>query len=269
MDVLLNDGTQMPALGLGTYLSEAAHVGQAVLAALDAGYRRIDTASFYRNEAEIGQALARSGVPRDEVFITTKVWNDDQGFEETLTALRRSLDRLGLDYVDLYLVHWPRPILMEETWRAMELLHSDGRARSIGVSNFLPHHLDRLASFADTMPVLNQVEFHPHLQSPDLVASCEQHEVVAEAWSPLKRGRVFDDPVIAGISSAHGVSPAQVVIRWVLQRGLAVIPKSINAHRIKSNFDVFGFSLTAEEMMAIDGMDQDDRIGPHPDLFPG
>ena len=268
--VRLNNGVEIPQLGLGTYLSdEGPEVEQAVAHALDIGYRHIDTASFYGNEEGIGRAVASSGVPRQELFITSKVWNDEQGFDETLAAVQRSLERLGTDYLDLYLVHWPRSMLMEDTWRAMEAIAATGKARAIGVSNFLPHHLDRLASFAETTPALNQVEFHPRLQSPDVVEACHARGIVLEAWSPLMRGRVFDAPEIAAAASAHGRTPAQIVLRWLLQRGIVAIPKSVRPERLRENADVFDFALTDAEMATIDAMDRNERVGPHPDVFPG
>lgn len=266
----LNNGVEIPQLGLGTYLSdEGPEVEQAVAQALDIGYRHIDTASFYGNEEGIGRAIAMSGVPRQEIFLTSKVWNDEQGFDETLAAVQRSLERLGTGYLDLYLVHWPRPMLMEDTWRAMEAIADAGKARAIGVSNFLPHHLDQLASFAETPPALNQVEFHPRLQSPAVVEACRARGILLEAWSPLMRGRVFDAPEIVLAASSHGRTPAQIVLRWLLQRGIVAIPKSVRPERLRENADVFDFALTDEEMAAIGAMDRGERVGPHPDVFPG
>lgn len=268
--ITLNDGRTIPQLGLGTYLSEAGdEVEQAVADALDIGYRHIDTASFYENEESIGRAIARSGVPREDLYLTSKVWNDEQGFDETLAAVQRSLRRLGTDYLDLYLVHWPRPLLMEDTWRAMETIMASGLARSIGVSNFLVHHLDRLTEFSDVVPAVNQIEFHPRLQSPELVKACEGRGIAVEAWSPLMRGKVLDAPTLVAIADGHGATTAQVVLRWMLQRGIVVIPKSVRRHRLEENFDVFGFELSEEELAHIDAMDEDDRMGPHPDIFPG
>ncbi len=266
----LNNGVDIPQLGLGTYLSdEGPEVEQAVAQALDIGYRHIDTASFYGNEEGIGRAIAMSSVPRQEIFLTSKVWNDEQGFDETLAAVQRSLERLDTGYLDLYLVHWPRPMLMEDTWRAMEAIADAGKARAIGVSNFLPHHLDQLASFAETPPALNQVEFHPRLQSPDVVEACGARGILLEAWSPLMRGRVFDAPEIVAAASSHGRTPAQIVLRWLLQRGIVAIPKSVRPARLRENADVFDFALTEDEMAAIDAMDRGERVGPHPDVFPG
>lgn len=268
--VLLNNGVAMPQVGLGVFqAAEGDEVRRAVGWALDAGYRHIDTAALYGNERGVGDAIRSSGIPRDEVFVTTKVWNSDQGFEPALRAFDTSLDRLGLDHVDLYLIHWPRPVLIEETWQALEQIYEDGRARAIGVSNFMTHHLDRLLAIADVAPTVNQVEFHPHLQQPALVQYCEAHDIRFEAWSPLKRGRILDDVALAAIAATHGVTAAQVILRWNLQRGIVTIPKSVTKTRIEQNADLYGFRLSVDEMTAIDGLDQNDRLGPHPDVFPG
>lgn len=266
----LSDGVAMPTVGLGVFgVADGPEVTAAVAAALEAGYRHVDTASMYGNERGVGAAIAASGIPRSQLFVTTKVWNTDQGFTSTLRSLDASLTRLGMDYVDLYLIHWPRPALIEDTWRALEHGRADGKVRSIGVSNFLPHHLDRLLSIADVPPTVNQFEFHPHLQQPDLVARCERLGIQIEAWSPLKRGRILDDPALTAIAADHGVGVARIILRWNLQRGVATIPKSSSPKRIAENADLFGFSLSEDEMTTIDGLDRNDRIGPHPDVFPG
>ena len=266
--VTLNNGVEMPLFGLGVYLSEEGEeVENAVTWALDAGYRHVDTASIYRNERGVGAALARHSVDRDDVFVTTKVWNSEQGFESTLEACDASLRRLGLDAVDLYLVHWPRPHLMEDTWRAMETILAEGKARAIGVSNHLVHHLEQLFEFAEILPAVNQVEFHPHLQSPELVRFCDAHDVVIEAWSPLKRGEVTEMEELVEIGARHGKTAVQVTVRWMLQRGIVTIPKSVRRDRISANADAFDFELDDEEMAAIDALDRSDRTGPHPDFF--
>lgn len=266
----LNNGVAMPWVGLGVFnVDEGRQVRDAVTWALEAGYRHIDTASLYGNERGFGEAVRAGGIDRADIFVTTKVWNTDQGYEPTLRALDASLHRLGMEYVDLYLVHWPRPLLTEETWHAMEQILEEGRARAIGVSNFMIHHLEQLLAGADVPPAVNQVEFHPHLQQPELVDFCERHDIRFEAWSPLKRGRILDHPTLTAIGETHGVTAAQVVLRWNLQRGIATIPKSVTKHRIEENADLFGFALTPAEVAAIDGLDAGDRIGPHPDLFPG
>ena len=214
------------------------------------------------------KTLGRSVLPREDVFVTSKVWNSDQGFDSTIRAVKASLRRLKTSYLDLYLVHWPRPSLMQETWRAMETIRSEGLARSIGVSNFLSHHLDQTASFANEMPVVNQVEFHPLLQVPDVVEACARHGVVVEAWSPLKRGRLVNDPTLQAIADLHGVSTSQVILRWMLQRGIVAIPKSATPERIRANFDVYGYELTTGEMASIDAMDRGERTAQIPHRSP-
>ncbi|RKR75117.1 aldo/keto reductase [Frondihabitans australicus] len=263
----LNDGHLIPQLGLGVYKVPDDEAEHTVVTALEAGYRHIDTATLYGNEAGVGRALRTSGVPRDDVFVTTKVWNDQQGYESTLRAFDLSLAKLGLDEVDLYLIHWPAPKqdLYVETYRALEEIRSTGRARSIGVSNFHIHHLERLLGETDVVPVINQIEVQPWLQQRELRAFGEVNHIVTEAWSPLARGRVLDAPVLARIADAHGVTPAQVVIRWHLQSGLVVIPKSVTPSRIAANLDVFSFELTGDDMAAIGALDSGERVGSHPD----
>ena len=265
----LNNGVEMPRLGLGVYLSKPGdETKNAVECAIAAGYRHVDTAAVYRNEADVGKGIRRSGAPRDQVFVTTKVWNTDQGFEETLRACDASLDRLGLDYLDLYLVHWPMPAVMEETWRAMEAILHEGKARSIGVSNFLVHHLEQLFEFAETLPAVDQVEFHPHLQQPGLRSFLRAHGISMTAWSPLKRGEVVDMPEIVEIAERHERTPVQVVIRWMLQGGLITIPKSVHRERIMANASVYDFELSDADIEEIDALDRNERTGPHPDFFP-
>lgn len=264
--VTLHGSVPIPLLGFGVFLSEpGTETEQAVATALEVGYRHLDTATIYENEADVGRAIAASGLDRSDLFVTTKVWNTDQGYDTTLAALDASLDRLGMDHVDLYLVHWPKPEHTRATWQAMEELQQAGKARAIGVSNFLPHHLDQLLEHATVTPSIDQIEFHPHLQSPEVVEYCARHGIVVEAWSPLKRGRLVDDPDLGAIARAHGATIAQVVLRWMLQRGIVTIPKSVTPSRIAENFDLYGLELSGEEMAAIDGMDRDERIGPHPD----
>jgi diketogulonate reductase-like aldo/keto reductase len=264
--VRLTNGVEMPRLGLGTYkTTHPAEVRTAVLAAFECGYRRIDTASMYGNEADIGRAIVESGVLRDELFIATKVWNDEQGFEKTLAACENSLQRLGIGYLDLYLVHWPMPEKMAETWRAMERLLAEGRTRAIGVCNHLEHHLEALFASASVPPMVNQYEFHPRLQQSALLGYCEGRDVVVEAWAPLMRGRVAEVQELVEIGTRYSKSPAQVVIRWILQHGIVTIPKSVHAERIRENADVFDFALSVEEMRAIDLLDRGERLGKHPD----
>ncbi len=265
---VLSNGVEMPLLGLGTYKAvEGAEVEQEVLAALEAGYRSIDTASMYGNEAGIGRAVRASGIPRGELFLASKVWNDEQGYEETLAAFERSAERMGTDYLDLYLVHWPHAVLYAETWRAFEELYRQGRVRAIGVSNFLVPHLETLRAVAKIGPMVDQVEFHPRLQQPELQAYCGEHGIVVEAWAPLMRGRVFEEPVIVSIAGHHGVSPAQVTLRWLLQKGLVAIPKSVRPDRIRANADVFSFELSPEDVGRLDAMDTGERLGRHPDSW--
>jgi methylglyoxal/glyoxal reductase len=262
----LHGTVDIPRLGLGVFRAkEGPEVEHAVATALELGYRHVDTAVIYRNEEGVGRAIAASGIDRSEIFVTTKLWNNDQGHERTLSAIDTSLGKLGLDYVDLYLVHWPKPEHTADTWRAMEEIQTTGKARAIGVSNFLPHHLDQLLENAAVAPSINQIEFHPHLQSPELISYCDDHGIVVEAWSPLKQGRIVDDPELSVIASAHGVSVPQVVLRWILQRGIVAIPKSVTPIRIAQNSDLYGFELSDAEMAEINAMDRDQRVGPHPD----
>ncbi len=264
--VALHGNVNIPLLGFGTFkVKDGEDVEQAVTTALELGYRHIDTAMIYRNEEGVGRAVAESGTDRSEIFVTTKVWNSDQGYEPTLAGIDASLERLGMDYVDLYLVHWPKPENTVETWRAMEEIQETGKARAIGVSNFLTHHLDLLLEYANVIPSINQIQFHPHLQSPDLVEYCDERGIVIEAWGPLKQGLIMDDPELSAIASSHGVNVPQVVLRWMLQRGIVAIPKSVTPSRIAENADLYGFELSSEEMDTINAMDRDDRVGPHPD----
>jgi diketogulonate reductase-like aldo/keto reductase len=264
----LHGTVDIPLLGFGVFrIKDGSAVEDAVASALEAGYRHIDTAAIYRNEEGVGRAIEASGIDRSELFITTKLWNSDQGYESTLAAFDDSLAKLGLAHVDLYLVHWPKPDQTEATWRAMEEIQAAGNARAIGVSNFLPKHLELLAETATVQPSINQIEFHPHLQSPDVVAYCVERGIVIEAWSPLKHGAIVDEPQLALIGAAHRVAVAQVVLRWMLQRGVVTIPKSVTPSRMAENADLYGFELTADEMAAIDAMDRGDRVGPDPDNF--
>lgn len=263
----LANGTLMPRLGFGTYKSLPGEVEDAVAEALRAGYRSIDTASLYGNEAAVGEVLRASEVERDDLFVTTKLWNDDQGFDETRGALAASLARMGLGHVDLYLVHWPRRATMEPTWRAMESLLEEGLTRAIGVSNFLPHHLDALLQVAEVAPAVDQVEFHPWLQQPGLQAYLAEHDITLEAWAPLMKGHLDEEPALHAIGKRHGVSAAQVTLRWILQQGHVAIPKSVHAERIRENADVFGFELSDEEIVEIDALDRGFRFGPDPDTY--
>ncbi|MGW0120465.1 aldo/keto reductase [Streptomyces sp. NPDC003327] len=265
--VKLNNGVEIPQLGFGVFQVPDDETAAAVTAALDAGYRSIDTAAIYGNETGVGRALAASGLPREELFVTTKLWNADQGYDATLRAFDASLGKLGLDHVDLYLVHWPAPArdLYRDSWRALERLADEGRIRAAGVSNFQPGHLARLREGSALTPAVNQVELHPGLQQAELRALHAEHGIATEAWSPLAQGAVLGDPVIAGLAARYGKSPAQVVLRWHLQLGNVVIPKSVTPARIRENIDVFDFALTDAEMTALAALDRGLRTGPHPD----
>ena len=264
--VTLHNGVAIPWLGLGTWkATEGGDVEQAIATALELGYRSIDTATVYGNEAGVGRAIAESDVPREEIFLTTKVWNSDQGYDAALRAFDASLERLGVDSVDLYLVHWPVPGKYKETWKALEQIYRDGRARAIGVSNFLEHHLRDLLVEAEIVPMVNQIELHPHLVQPELLAYCREQRIRVEAWSPLMRGEVFEIPTIREIAETHGKTPAQVVLRWDLQHGAVTIPKSVRREHIAANADIFDFQLSDEQMRALDALDQHRRNGPDPD----
>ncbi|NJQ02900.1 aldo/keto reductase [Streptomyces zingiberis] len=266
-DITLNNGVRMPQLGFGVWQVPDDEATDAVTAALETGYRSIDTAAIYGNEAGTGAGIARSGLPREEVFVTTKVWNSDQGYDTTLRALDTSLEKLGLDQVDLYLIHWPMPKRDRyvDTFRALEQIRKDGRARAIGVSNFLPEHLVRLLDETEVVPAVNQIELHPWLQQGDSRAFHAEHDIATEAWSPLGSGKgLLDEPAIGRIAERLGRTPAQVVLRWHLQLGNVVIPKSVTPSRIKENFDVFGFELDGEDMAAIAALDSGKRLGANP-----
>jgi 2,5-diketo-D-gluconate reductase A len=265
--VRLNDGHTIPQLGLGVYKVAEHVVADTVRVALEAGYRHVDTAALYRNEAGVGEGIRRAGIPRDELFVTTKVWNDRHGYDETLRAFDESLATLGLDRVDLYLIHWPAPRQDRyvETWSALERIAADGRATSIGVSNFEPHHLDRLLAESGVTPAVNQVELHPWLPQAELRAYDAAHGILTEAWSPLARGRVLGNPVLDRLAAKHGRTPAQVVLRWHLELGNVVIPKSVTPERIRENLDVFGFFLDEDDMEAIAALESGERTGLHPD----
>ncbi|MGP4076529.1 aldo/keto reductase [Halobacillus sp. K22] len=266
--VTLNNGIHMPKLGLGVYkMEEEQEVVRAVKSAVDIGYRHLDTASFYGNESGLGRGIRESGVPREELFITTKVWNDEQGYKETLEAFERSLDRLGLEYLDLYLIHWPVPGKFTDTWKAMEKLYRDGRVKAIGVCNFMEHHLDELMKEAQVKPVVDQVEFHPRLYQEDLLRYCQDRDILLEAWSPLARGNYFDEPVLQELAAHYKKTAAQIILRWHWQHGVIIIPKSSNKNRQAQNADLFDFSLTNEDMENINALHTGERIGKHPDEF--
>ena len=264
--LVLNDGYRIPQLGLGVYKIPDAQAADAVQVALEAGYRHVDTAALYQNERGVGAGLARVGLPRDEVFITTKVWNDRHGYDQTLAAFDESLAKLGLDYVDLYLIHWPAPRQDRyvDTYRALEALRADGRARSIGVSNFHPHHLDRLLNETDIVPAVNQVELHPWLAQAEVRAYDAAHGIRTEAWSPLARGRAIGNDTLDAIGARYSKSAAQVVLRWHLELGNVVIPKSVTPARIRENIDIFDFTLDAADHAAIAALNTGERTGKDP-----
>jgi methylglyoxal/glyoxal reductase len=264
---VLNNGIEMPWLGLGVWKTkEGDEVVNAVKYALQAGYRSIDTAAVYGNEAGVGQALRESGVSRDELFITTKVWNADQGYDSTLRAFEESRKKLGLDVIDLYLIHWPVKGKYTETWKALVKLYQDGLVRAIGVSNFQVNHLQDILDSSDIVPAVNQVECHPLLQQKELRAFCKDKGIQLEAWSPLMQGNL-DLPLLTELAQKYGKSPAQIVLRWDLQSGIVTIPKSISEGRIRENANVFDFSLSPEDMQRLDELNQNKRFGPDPDNF--
>jgi 2,5-diketo-D-gluconate reductase A len=265
----LRGGAQIPQLGYGVFQIPPAETEEAVALALQSGYRHIDTAAAYRNEGGVGQAIRASGIDRGEIFLTTKCPNDDHGYEQATRALHASLGRLEVDYIDLYLIHWPVPAhdRYVETWKAFIDLRDAGHIRAIGVSNFQPAHLERLISETGETPAINQVELHPHLQQRGLLHEHEELGIVTEAWSPLAQGGVLGEQAILDAADAHGRTAAQVVIRWHLQLGNVVIPKSVTPERIEQNFDVFGFELNDEQMESIAELDEGKRTGPDPDKF--
>ncbi|MFC9424470.1 aldo/keto reductase [Streptomyces sp. NPDC056987] len=263
----LNNGIEMPQLGFGVWQVPDSEATQAVATALEAGYRSIDTAAIYGNEEGTGKALAASGIAREELFVTTKLWNGDQGYDSTLRAFDVSLGKLGLDHVDLYLIHWPTPAADKyvDTYKAFEKILADGRARSIGVSNFLPEHLERLLGETSVVPVLNQIELHPQLQQAESRAFHAERSIATEAWSPLGQGKgLLEVPTVVAVARKHGRTPAQVVLRWHLQLGNVVIPKSVTPSRIQENIDVFGFELDADDLAAFAALDEGKRLGSHP-----
>ncbi|MGK4598015.1 aldo/keto reductase [Amycolatopsis sp. w19] len=266
--IRLNNGTSLPQLGFGVYKIGDDEVTGAIRTAIEAGYRAIDTATLYANERGVGEAVRTSGLPREELFVTTKLWNTEHGYDSALRAFDKSLSELGLEYVDLYLIHWPLPAQDKyvETWRALEKIASDGRAKAIGVSNFQIPHLERLIEETGTVPAVNQIECHPWLQQPLLRDFHVKHEIVTEAWGPLARGGdLLADEKITTIAEKHGKTPAQVVLRWHVEMDHLVIPKSVTPERIKANIDVFDFALDAHDTAAIATLEQGKRLGPDPD----
>ncbi|WP_156297694.1 aldo/keto reductase [Mycobacterium paragordonae] len=271
--ITLNDGNSIPQLGFGVFQIEPDQTAAAVRAALEVGYRHIDTAEMYGNEKEVGQGIRDAGLDRGEVFITSKLNNGFHRPDDARTAFDATLSALGSDYVDLFLIHWPLPTLYDgdflSTWKTLEEFAADGRARSIGVSNFQPAHLNRLADGAQTVPAVNQIEVHPYFANDEVRAYGRAHNIATEAWSPIAQGKVLDDEVITGIAKALGKTPAQVVLRWHIQRGDIVFPKSVSAERVRSNFELFDFELSDQHVASISALDQGEngRTGPHPDKF--
>lgn len=262
---ILNNGVKMPWLGFGTYKAEDGDkVIEAVKEALRIGYRHIDTASFYGNEEGVGIAIKESGVPREEIFLVSKLWNSDQGCEKTIQAFKTSIKKLGTDYLDLYLIHWPQS-LNKETWKALEKLYKEGRIRAIGVSNFTSKHLEDLLEGAEIIPAVNQVEFHPHLAQNELRKFCKKHNIQLEAWSPLMRGRIFQIPLFQYLSKKYERTISQIALRWDLQMGVVTIPKSTTLTRIKENADIFDFEISKEDMNKIEQLNTGLRIGMNPD----
>lgn len=269
--IRLNNGVEMPQLGFGVFQVPDAETTASVTTALEVGYRSIDTAAIYGNERGVGRAIADSGIARGDLFLTSKVWNNDHGYDATLSAYDASLQRLGLEYLDLFLIHWPTPAsdAFVPTWQALEKLYGDGRVRAIGVSNFEPGHLQRILHEGTIVPVVNQVELHPALRNRTVEEFNTAHDIATEAWSPLAQGAILKNPVVTAIAAVHDRTPAQVIIRWHLQQGRAVIPKSVTRSRIIENFDLSDFELSGVELAEIDALDRDGRTGPHPAEFNG
>jgi 2,5-diketo-D-gluconate reductase A len=267
--VTLHDGVEIPQLGFGVFQVPPEDTQRVVEEALETGYRHIDTAAAYRNERGVGAAIATSGIPREEVFVTTKLWNSQQGYESTLGACEKSLARLGFDYVDLYLIHWPVPTEGRslDTWRAFERIHAEGRSRTIGVSNFRVEDLEMLEREADVQPTINQIELHPHLPQAELRAWHLEHRIATESWSPLAQGDLLVNETIASVAARHSRTPAQVILRWHLQLDNVVIPKSVTPARIRENFELFDFELSDDDMTEIGALDVGQRIGPDPATF--
>ncbi len=265
----LHDGVKIPQLGFGVFQIPPEDTQEVVEQAIDVGYRHIDTAGAYRNEKGVGAAIEASGIPREDLFVTTKLWNSEQGYDSTLAAFEASLGKLALDYVDLYLIHWPVPSedRFVDTWRAFERIHEEGRARTIGVSNFRIEDLERLEVETDTRPTVNQIELHPRLQQPGLRAWHAEHGIATEAWSPLAQGELLDDETIVAIAEQHGKTPAQAILRWHLQLGNVVFPKSVTPERIRENIEIFDFELSDAEMAEFERLDRGERIGPDPGTF--
>lgn len=269
--ITLNNAVQIPQLGFGTFQIPPEETRETTLAALEAGYRHVDTAEMYGNEKEVGQAVRDSGLDRADVFVTSKLDNGDHAHDDALQAFDRTMEELGLDYLDLFLIHWPLPGKGDfvETWKALEEIYRSGRAKAIGVSNFQPHHLRRLLEGSDVVPVVNQIEVHPYLTQDDVRSFGAEHEIATEAWSPIAQGKVLDDPTINRIAQRVGKTPAQVTLRWHIQRGDIIFPKSVTQKRIEENFDLFGFELSEGDIGEISALNRNERTGFDPDRFNG
>lgn len=264
----LRNGVQMPYLGLGTYQSDNdQEVVNAIKSAIKIGYRHIDTAAVYKNEEGVGEGIRESGIDRSELFLVSKVWNDDQGYDETLKAFDESLARLGVDYLDLYLIHWPVSGKYKETWKALEYLYAQKKIKAIGVSNFLQHHLEDLVKGCEVVPMVNQMEFHPYLVQQELIDYCNVNGIQYESWSPFMQGKVFKLDICDDLAKKYNKSVAQIILRWNLQKGVVAIPKSVHENRIASNADIFDFELTDEDIAFLDGLETGERTGPDPDNF--
>ena len=265
---LLNNGLKMPWLGFGVFqIEDGQQVEHAVKAALEIGYRSIDTATVYRNESGVGKAIRESGIPREDIFLTTKVWNDDQRGKRILAAFEESLKRLDTEYVDLYLIHWPVKGCYQETWHEMEKIYHSGRVKAIGVSNFQVHHLEDILPDSQIVPTVNQIEFHPFLVQPGLLKFCQEHKIQVEAWSPLMQGQIFTEQAVQKLAKKYHKTPAQITLRWDLQHEVVTIPKSTHSNRIAENAQIFDFELSQEDMNVLDALDQGKRVGPDPYNF--
>lgn len=264
----LHNGVAMPCLGLGVYLAkQGPQVVNAVKWAIEAGYRHIDTAAIYQNEVGVGQGIAQTGIARDQIFVVSKVWNDQQGYQQTLDAFDQSLQKLNLQYLDLYLIHWPVKNKYHHTWRALETLYQQGKVKAIGVSNFMQHHLEDLMQKAIVVPMVNQMEFHPFLVQQDLLNFCKNHHIQYEAWSPLMKGQILTKKPLIDLANKYQKTVAQLVLRWCLQKGVVAIPKSTNKNRITENANIFDFEITQADVAFIDGLDGNYRVGPDPNNF--
>ncbi|KAI8930248.1 putative reductase [Entophlyctis helioformis] len=265
--IKLNSGYSIPTVGLGVWQAEKEETVPAILWALEAGYRHIDTAALYKNEEEVGEAIRKSGIPRDQIFVTTKLWNDDQGYEQALAGFDVSLKKLGLDYIDLYLLHAPLPGKRADSWRALEKLHKEGKIRSIGVSNYGVHHLKEMESYATITPAVNQIEITPYLQRREIVDYCKSKGIVIQAYSPLTQGQKLNDPPLVGVAAKYGKSTAQILIRWGIEKGFVTLPKSVKKDRLAANIDVFDFKITPGDMAVLDGLEAALVVGWDPTVW--